>query len=655
MDGGKKSAHTFVFYCDKFVLWLAVVALSLPHPTLVSAQPSWTHTETRAHPTGTAIYRRNLRDSDTVDIVVGLRLRNADKLDRVMASQRSAGDLNFEHWLTPDQVAIDYLPTDSQANAVSNYLERSGFTDIQIASNHLLVSATGSAAAVRKAFNTDLAYFERNGREGIANLADASVPSELGDTVLTVLGLQTLDLPHVGVVTPHDPVAFPTIYDASSLPSASNTAVGIITEGSMTQPIADLHTFESENGLPTINPTVINVGGSSNDTSYQVEWDLDSQTIQAQAGGTLKQMLFYTATALTDAALTMTYNKAVSDNVATIVNVSIGECETTAHTDGAMAQDDAIFKIAVVQGQSFSAATGDSGSDPCGAGTVDYPASSPYVIAVGGTTLSTNSNGTYASEVAWSLSGGGPSAFEPQPNWQSGIVPGTTRGIPDLAFDADPSSGAQIVVSGALQTWGGTSLASPIFVGSFARLQSSHSNSLGFPAGWIYQYGSQRPAPAFHDVTSGSNGSYTAGVGWDYVTGWGSIDVAALATAISGFIYDKPALTVTLGGGVGYNGFVKGLQGSMTPATTSNGYTYQEFADRLGNRGTGYQFTIFSVSGFAADPSAAWLDSATAAGVTLRGATATYSYSAGTATWKWVLAVEPFTASSTETCWIAHK
>lgn len=654
MDG-KKVARPFIFYRSKFVLWFAVVALSLPQAIPVRAQASWMHTETRAHPTGNAIYRRNLRDSETVDIVVGLRLRNPDKLDRVIASQNTSGDLGFRRWLTSDQVAADYLPTDAQANAVANYLVRSGFTDIQITSNRLLVSATGSAAAVRTAFNTDLAYFERNGKEGIANLADANVPSELGDTVLSVLGLQTLDVPHIGIVTPHDPIAFPTIYDASGLPSAANTAVGIITEGSMTQPIADLHTFEAENGLPTINPTVVNVGGTSTDTSNLVEWDLDSQTIQAQAGGTIKQMLFYTATSLNDAPLTATYNRAMSDNIATIINVSIGACETPEHSSGAMAQDDAIFKIAVAQGQTFSAASGDSGSDPCGAGTVDYPASSSYVIAVGGTTLSTNSNGTYASEVAWSLSGGGPSAFEPQPNWQSGIVPGTARGVPDLAFDADPNSGAQIVVSGVLQTWGGTSLASPLFVGSFARLQSAHSNSLGFPAGWIYQYGSQRPAPAFHDVVSGSNGSYTAGVGWDFVTGWGSIDVAALATAISGFIYDKPTLTAVDGGGVGYNGFVKGLQGSMSPATTSNGYTYQAFADRLGNRGTGYQFTIFSVSGFAADPSAAWLDSATAAGVTLRGATATYSYSSGTATWKWILAVEPFNTSSTETCWIAHK
>jgi pseudomonalisin/xanthomonalisin len=632
------------------VVQLSIAALALAHVMVALAQSAWTQTETRAHPTTNATLRAKLDDTEVVDVVVGLRLRNADKLDQVMASQTTPGDLQFGHWLTPEEILADYAPTESQAQAVVSHLARSGFTSVQVADNRLLVTASGTAASVRKAFNTELAHFFRDGKDGIANLNDVSVPSELGGTVLSVIGLQTLDRPHVIALTAHDPVAFPTIYDAASLPSAANTAVAIITEGSMAQPIVDLHTFETENSLPTINPTVVNVGGTSNDTSNQVEWDLDSQTIQAMAGGTVKQMLLYTATALTDAALTQTFNTAVSDNIATVINVSIGGCEQGPFNDGSMSQDDAIFKLAVAQGQTFSVASGDDGSNQCSGGGVAYPASSPYVIAVGGTSLSTNGN-TYVTETAWGGSGGGPSAYEPQPTWQNSIVPGTKRGVPDLAFDADPASGATIVVSGNLETWGGTSLASPLFVGSWARLQSLHSNTLGFPAEWIYMYGNNRPASAFHDVTSGSNGAYSAGIGWDYVTGWGSFDVAAVATAI--YTIDSPVMTEFTNGN-GVNGFSLSLgEGSMSPGTTSNGYTYQQFRDTAVVSTGVYKQTLFQVSGFTSDPGQAWLISAAADGTTRLGASAAYSYLSGTATWQWTTG-PMFNGFGTTTCTIAH-
>jgi len=93
----------------------------------------------------------------------------------------------------------------------------------------------------------------------------------------------------------------------------------------------------------------------------------------------------------------------------------------------------------------------------------------------------------------------------------------------------------------------------------------------------------------------------------------------------------------------------------MSPAKTTNGHTYAGFADRLGARGTGYQYTFLSISGFSADPGAAWLASATASTVTLKGSSATYSYASGTATWKWTLAAGIFTGTGTINCWIDHK
>ncbi|MHB8622354.1 MAG: protease pro-enzyme activation domain-containing protein [Sulfuricaulis sp.] len=499
---------------------------------------------THAHPTGKATFRGFLAENVTLNMVIALKLRNPELLNYHLQALTQPGNPEFGQWLSRSQILADYAPLPERAQAVADYLTQTGFTNVHIESNRLLITATGTTAAIRQAFHTELGSFERDGREGVANVTDVQVPPELSDTVLAVLGLQTLDQLHTlnaqangvlltGSVHGINPVNFPIAYDATSLPSASTTAVGIITEGSMTQTISDLHQFESQNGLPTINPTVVTVGGASTDTSNTAEWDLDSQDIQAMAGGQLAQMVLYTAHSLTNANLTKTFNQAVSSNSVAVINVSLGECESAAYSDGSMAADDQIFKTAIAQGQTVSVSSGDSGSKECGnpQGTAvgaSYPASSPYVIALGGTTLYTNTNGSYGGELVWSGTGGSPSLIEAKPSWQDAVVPGAYRGVPDIAFDADPNSGAIIVVNGQLQQWGGTSLASPLFVGSWARIQSANNARLGFPATWIYSHGAQN-TPAFHDVTSGTNGGYSATVGWDYTTGFGSFDVAATA------------------------------------------------------------------------------------------------------------------------------
>jgi subtilase family serine protease len=266
-------------------------------------------------------------------------------------------------------------------------------------------------------------------------------------------------------------------------------------------------------------------------------------------------MVFYNAKSFTNSNITLALNRAETDNTAAVINVSLGECETyTASStgDGSMDTDDQIFQLAIAQGQTFSVSTGDTGSKECGnpAGTAvgaSYPASSPYVIAVGGTTLYTDSSGNYGGEAVWSGAGGSPSLYEPQPSWQNGVVPGSYRGLPDIAFDANPNSGAIIIVNGTTAQYGGTSLASPLFVASWARIQANNNARLGFPAGWIYSHGAQM-TPAFQDVTSGSNGDYSATTGWDYASGFGSFDVAATA------VLTQSTVTVTVSPSIIYTG-----------------------------------------------------------------------------------------------------
>jgi len=530
--------------CRRPAAWLVAGAVFAAAPS-ARATPQWAGTETRAHPVGSAVFSRSVADDEAVPVLVVLRVRDRQGLERVASSLTNPRGPAFRRWLDRDEVLASYAPTEAQAGAVADYLARAGFTDVAIEPGRLLVCATGSGRAIRQAFDTELAHFARDGRDGIANTRDVRVPLELGDAVLAVLGLQTLDGMHplsrraasarplAAGVQGLDPLELPVAYDAAALPAATATSVAVVTDGDMTQTLADLQTFESQEGLPLLAPLVVTVGRHGHDTSGTSEWDIDSQDIQAMAGGQLAQLVFYAAHSLADPDLTQTFNQIVTDDSVAIVNVSLGECESVAASDGSMAADDQIFALAVAQGQTLSVASGDSGAPECGnppgtAAGASYPASSPYVIAVGGTTLATGAAGSYAGETVWVDAGGSPSLYEPEPAWQSGVVAGGFRGVPDLAFDADPNSGAIVVVTGQLQQWGGTSLASPIFVGAWARIQTANGARLGFPAAWLYGRGASGAA-ALHDVLSGSNGGYGAAVGWDYASGFGSFDVAAAA------------------------------------------------------------------------------------------------------------------------------
>ena len=136
------------------------------------------------------------------------------------------------------------------------------------------------------------------------------------------------------VVTGINPTQFSSIYGATGLPSATNATIGIITNGNMTQTLADLRTFAARSGYPAPTASVVQVGNAGTDTAGTVEWDLDSQSSLAAAGGTVRQMLFYTGATLSDADLAGAFNKAVADNRAKVINVSLGECERDANSSG---------------------------------------------------------------------------------------------------------------------------------------------------------------------------------------------------------------------------------------------------------------------------------------------------------------------------------
>jgi subtilase family serine protease len=227
-----------------------------------------------------------------------------------------------------------------------------------------------------------------------------------------------------------------------------------------------------------------------------------------------------------------------------------------------MVAGDMVLVEAAAQGQTFFASTGDTGAY-CGAAgvppnggvggvpLVEWPAASPYAVAVGGTDLFTNVDGTYLGEQAWQSGGGGLSQFEYSPYWESPTQPvGTTpvgftfRGLPDIAADAALETGALLYVAGVEDITGGTSLASPMQAGIYARMQSGSGNALGFaPLRYYSVFAGSAPTQIagppeteligpFHDVLQGTNGLYTALPKFDFTTGMGSINVARLRSAL---------------------------------------------------------------------------------------------------------------------------
>ncbi|HEY0784228.1 MAG TPA: S53 family peptidase, partial [Acidobacteriaceae bacterium] len=422
------------------------------------------------------------------------------------------------------------------------------------------ITAAGTASTVGAAFNTGFEEFSQFGKDVFGNTRTAQVPSALGGIVSAVLGLNnigqmrsTLQLPSAPqYAVSYTPAQFQTIYYATGEPAATNATIAIMAEGNLTGVVNDLRLAEKGFGLPQVPVTIVPVGVASSDTSGADEWDMDTQYSSGIAQN-LKMLYLYDTTSLSDSDLALEFSRWATDNKAKAASASLGECEFFPYIDGSMLVDDMIFLEAASQGQTFFASAGDTGSFcpagpagangvPVGAPFVNYPASSPYVVGVGGTTLLTNANGTYDQEVAWYAGGGGMSQFESSPAWQSSQVKllATTgdKGVPDLAYDADPESGALVYVNGVPEGVGGTSLSSPLALGTWARAVSVNPK-LGFASPRLYGLyngsgtGPMYPRNGFHDITLGANGLYAAAPGYDLTTGLGTPIINQLVTDLS--------------------------------------------------------------------------------------------------------------------------
>ena len=560
-----------------------------------SAAPSGTTAYTAvAHPTslrqGDAVVGA-LPMTQPIHIEVALKMRDRDGLEAFIQNnaKNQAKGLAAQS-MTPAQFLASHAPTQAQAQAVADYLTRSGFTNVVVAPNRLLVSADGTARTARDAFMTTFAQVRtHDGRIAFANTDDVRIPADLQDKILSVIGLQTVHQAHTfaqplpaddGVHTlalqGHSPTEFPQIYGPTGGFSADFPVdIGIVTDGNLSPTRSDLDLYASNSGTAQPTVKVVNTNGTSNDTSHTAEWDVDSQSILGMAGTAENSLIFYNVPDLSDANLTADFNAAVAANVAKLIEAAVGECETDARSDGAAAAQDAIFQTAIAQGQTFVVAAGNKGADECGNGTTtpSWPAASQYVVAVGGTNLSGGTN-QRLNETAWTLGGGSPSTFESMPSWQASFgVSGTKRGVPDVAFDGNPASGALVYVNLAQSKVGGTGLSAALFTGVWARVMSVHGPVFGFAGPILYGL----PAQDFHDITSGNNGE-PAGVGYDFASGRGSMIIGNAITD-SASLEDAPPVANFIVDG-------SGRTGHFTDASTDSDGTIVARMWRFGDGAT---------------------------------------------------------------------
>jgi len=268
---------------------------------------------------------------------------------------------------------------------------------------------------------------------------------------------------------------------------------------------------------------------------------LDIQIVQGVAPGARIAVLFApnTEQGFVDAVADSLANKATycGTNTLAAVSISWGGPENTWSSQALTEMNTSFASLSAI-GVVVTVASGDQGSGDGESGNnVDFPSSSPNVLACGGTTITVS--GTHiTNEVVWNnnygASGGGVSSYFAKPSYQSSInlngQPLSNRGVPDVAGDADPNTGYLIKVKGQYGEYGGTSCVAPLWAGLTALLTQSLNQAVGPLNPVLYHLSSS--ADALNDITSGNNGAYSATTGWDACTGLGSPNGANLLAAL---------------------------------------------------------------------------------------------------------------------------
>jgi len=531
----------------------APALLAAAVPAAYAANAATPHT-TRAAVTGdvlqglgkNATRTGKVAASKRISVAISLAPRGGKALDTFIAKVSDPKSSSYGHYLTKKQFAARFGRTDAEVKQLKEYLHAQGLTVTAVHSGNLLVDAKGTAAQLEKAFGTKLSTWKdaKSGRAFYANDSAPTLPASLASLVTDVAGLNNrAQLHHTATphtVNPHNgpgggytPAQLKGGYNVSGTYTGSGQKIALLEFDGFQQ--SNITKYDTNYSLGSPTPTVSKVdGGSGALGDGQVEVELDIEVLHAIAP---KANVTVFEGPNSDAGEVDTYQAIVDSGIPT-TSISWGAAESARTTSNINAVD-AVFKAGAAEGLGFYAASGDDGSDDAGDGgtSVDYPASDPYVTGVGGTKLTVTSANAWSKEVAWSGGGGGKSSVFKIPSWQTAVqksAGGGYRQVPDVSAHANPSPGVSIYSQGSWSSVGGTSAAAPEWA-AFAALYNQQAAAagkanLGFANPALYA----ASGTGFHDITSGSNGAYSAASGWDFTTGWGSYNAATLASKLLG-------------------------------------------------------------------------------------------------------------------------
>lgn len=508
-----------------------------------------------------------------VTIGVTLQLRNSSGLDSVAVSAATPGSASYGHFLSRHDILAAYAPTTSSYAAVESALRQGGFTPVRTYSDHLFLTAQGTAQSADRLFSTTLLTGSYQGRMVVVPASPPSLPANLAPLVSSVSGLSqnvatfTYDLTPMPAVNssailpdyPHFMYGLDHIYNLTATGLwATGETIGLILWGDGYNP-NDLSAFASQL-YPSTQPTFViqpvpldgapspSPGAVNDPSTAPFELTLDMEWSESQApGATLMPVYVPDGPASnryspSDVDLEDALNYLVNASGINVISMSFGAPDGQDLSFEA-AMDNAL-QVAAARGVSVFASSGDNGgSVEATQGTcsstpqVEFPATSPWITAVGGTApvvnigIGNSNADSLLAEYAWGSSTGGYSSTFPAPSWQlQGNARqlilsqgGGHRGVPDIS---GPSANNMLYYNSTETAGEGTSFASPMWGGIAAELDAVHGKDLGLLAPSLYSLGAQQEnatgSPSFNDVVQGSNCIFSAGAGWDPVTGWGS-------------------------------------------------------------------------------------------------------------------------------------
>jgi hypothetical protein len=515
-------------------------------------------------------------------------------LDRFLNAAHDPASPQYHQWLSAQEFERQFGIADQDIARVTQWLGSQGFTVNEIPAGRRSIVFSGSAAQVRRAFHTEMRHFRVDNEDHLANASDPQIPEALSAVVNGVVSLHNFHsrplhanvkpAPNYTSGSTHAmaPADFYTIYNLNPVAAQSINGVGrsIAILGRTNILTGDIQQFQTTMGLPANLPQVIINGSNPGRVSGdEGESDLDLEWAGAVAPGATIKFVTSKSTASTD-GIDLSAQYAVSNNVADVISLSYGACETDLGT-AATNFYSSLWQQATAQGITVFVSSGDSGVAGCDGGSattatggrsVNGLCSSPYSTCVGGTQFndtanpslywasSTNASNqssalSYIPEVVWNesanvsggsglwSSGGGVSSVFAKPAWQTGLgVPADgKRDVPDVSLSAASHDGYLVYSSDNatstrnLYIFGGTSASAPSFAGIMALINQKTGARQGNANPRFYQLSAAQasggPAP-FHLITSGNNGvpgltGYSASAATPYynlATGLGSVD-----------------------------------------------------------------------------------------------------------------------------------